>query len=287
MILFSTTQTDYLAAALPFKQGKRTIKRFSDGEIYVKIEEPREHIEHKSIWVLASTSAPADNLIELFFLLDALQRQRARISLLITYFGYERQDRAAPGEALSAEVIARCLQLFALEQIFIIHAHSAALHRFLSFKNIIPVSLVCPIAHQCDGIVAPDQGAHELAQLVTRECVIEPIFVTKMRPAQEHVEVTGVLGDIHDKTVLIIDDIISTGRTIVSVSTKLQELGARDVYVFATHGVFSGNARELIESSPIIKKVYVTNTLPQKYSPKIEIVTIVPFIEHIIRKETP
>lgn len=279
-MIFATRQARSIAHSLPFEQGRVLFKYFSDGELYVKVE---EDVQGKHVWVIGSTASPCDNILELFLLLDALKRAGASINLLLTYFGYARQDRAAQGEALGSDIIATSLKSFNLDHVFVIHAHSQALHTFLDFQNLIPLSLFCYPAQSQDRLAAPDKGAYELACSIAKTCNLKFITVTKMRPEQERVAIVEVQDNIAGKKVLIVDDMISTGNTILQVAQTLKEMGAATIQAAATHGVFSDDARDKIENSPFIEKVYVTDSLPQQdgYS-KIEVLPIAPFIEEII-----
>ncbi len=280
MIVFYTPSTHHLSALLPFEQGKYTTKKFSDGENYLKLE---QDVAGKTVWVVTATNPPAEHLMQLFLLLDALERGQATINVLITYFGYARQDRPLPGEASSAAVMCSMLKLFTLKKIVVIHAHSPLLHEYLNFENVIPTDLMCQTAQLYDAIAAPDQGAYIVVKGLAHSCQIEPIFLTKIRPEQESVKILEYDGLVKAKKILIIDDIIATGNTVIEVAKTLQKLGATQVSVWATHGIFSGDAVAALEKSSI-QKVYVTNTVAQNVqSSKIEVVNIAPFLEQIIQ----
>lgn len=280
MIVFYTSATKHLAAELPFEQGNYISKQFSDGEWYIKIE---SEVAQRSVWVVAATNPPADHLIELFLLLNALNRAGATIYLLFTYFGYARQDRPIEGEASSAQLMCTILKMFTLKKTIIIHAHSALLHTYLDFTNIIPEDLMQEKVQSYDAIAAPDQGAYEVVKALAEKSGIEPIFLSKIRPEQEIVKILEYDGIVRARNIIIIDDMIATGNTIIEVAKILQKLGATQVSVWATHGIFSGDAYDAIEKSSI-KKIYVTNTLPQKRSSsRIEVISIAPLVEKIIK----
>ncbi len=278
-MIFFTTSAGHLAPQIHLAQGKLTVKQFSDGELYVRVE---EDVKSKQVWVIASTPS-AESIIELLLILNALQRESAFISLIITYFGYSRQDRAVPGEALAASVISSLLLTANVQKIFIIHAHSARLKQFLNFENKIPLDLFCIPAQESNRIAAPDQGAYEFVAAIGEQCGREAVVVTKMRPEQEKVKIMGVTDAIEGKHILIVDDIISTGTTLISVAHALKERGASTVSAAATHGVFSDGAHTLLDESPLIERIYVTNTLVQDTTwDKITILNIAPFIQNII-----
>ncbi len=281
MIVFYTQSTNHLVHKLPFKQGKYLSKQFSDGEWYIKLE---EDIAGKDVWVIAATNPPAEHLLQLFLLLNALQRADAKINLFFTYFGYARQDVPLPNEASSAQVICTIFKTFSLHKIIIVHPHSLLLHNFLTFEAVYPDDLICTIAENYDAIAAPDQGAYELVKKLASKCDLEAIFLTKIRPEQELVKILEYDGMVKAKRILIVDDMIATGNTIIEVAKTLKKLGATQVSVWATHGLFSGNAKHVIEKNGIAK-IYVTDSLPQKnHSAKIEVVSIAPLIEQIIKQ---
>lgn len=282
MIVFFTKATQHLAPALPFAAASYIAKQFSDGQWYIKV---KSDVAHNDVWVIAATPAPADNLVELFLLLNALQRAQARIHLLFTYFGYARQDRPEKGEAAAAQMLCTFFKTFDLKKVVILHPHSPHLHDFLSFQALYTYDLICSIARRYDGIVAPDQGAHDLIKNVASHCDLKALYLSKMRPEQERVEILEYDGIVPPERVLIIDDIIATGNTIIEAAKKIKELGAQHVSVWATHGIFSGNAVQALESSAI-DRVYVTNSLEQNnLSAKIEVVSIAPLIELIIKQD--
>jgi ribose-phosphate pyrophosphokinase len=278
MILFSTTSTRHLASNIALPQGKCTIKQFNDGELFVRID---EDVQDKDVWVLAATQAPAEHLLELFFLLDVLQKAQARINLFITYFAYGRQVVAPAGEACSAQVISSILQNFIISKIYIMHPHNQLLHNFLSFTGVQDLEFFCKQAAAYDAIAAPDKGALSFAHEVAQTCKKDLIKITKKRPDHDQVEIVTIDGTVTGKKVLLIDDIISTGRTLVQAAQELKKLGATSIAAAATHGIFSPGSYQLLENS-IIEKVSVTNTIAQHLQGKITVFDISPFIQKIM-----
>jgi len=281
MKLFYIPQMKYLADELDVEHGKCLFKRFSDGELYVRLE---EDVHDQDVWVLVATQPPTSHFFEVFFLLDALQRAGARVSLLLTYLGYERQDRANKGEALSAEVVANCFKQFALRRTVIIHAHSERLHDFLVFTNVMPIALMAQAAQDYDAevIVAPDDGARDMAAAVAEQAGLPCAYVSKMRPDHETVEIMKIQGLVVGKRAFIVDDVISTGRTILKASEYVHKAEAKSVTVMATHGCFSDETRIKIQSVDFIKALIVTNSLPCAYDGKVTIVSIAPLIMDIM-----
>lgn len=278
MKLFSTSSTRHLASNIALSPGLCTIKQFSDGEIYVRID---EDVQGQTVWVLAGTQPPAENILELFFLCDALSRAGAHINALITYFAYARQVIAAPREASSTAVISTAIKNLNLEGLYIIHPHSVLLHDFLQFTAIRNTDFFCELAADYDTIAAPDKGAHVLAQEIAEMSNKNLILLTKTRPEQEEVKIVSIDGQVTDKKILIVDDIISTGHTITCSAQALKKLGAKAVAAAVTHGIFSLDSYQLIEESPL-EQVFVTNTIAQKEHCKITVVDISQFIQKIM-----
>ena len=280
MILFNTSCVDQLASRLPFYKGKITRKYFSDGELYIKIE---ESVAGKKIVVLAATPAPADNILELALLLDALYRAKAHINLILTYGGYTRQQEAAQGEAHATSLISSLVTRISFEKAFIIHAHNARLQHYVSFTDVIPYSFFEPLVLQADAIVAPDKGAQQLAFLLAQKCKLPLILVEKKRPTHEKVEIIAIEGDVAEKRVLIVDDMITTGSTIAVVAHALHARNAKNIIAAATHGIFAGNALENIKDSPI-SHIYVTNSVNSLLqSEMITRIDLLPEIEQVIK----
>ena len=280
-MIFYTFSAQHLVSRLDTEIGKRIIKQFSDGELYVKLE---QNVEKKDVWAVGSTVTPAENLLELLFLIDALQRNGARIKLLIPYLSYARQDRATDGEALSAEVILNCFKQFKFDTIVIVHIHNPDIQRFLPFENYIPLPFFIDIARTVDCVVAPDKGAHDLVCSIAQAAEKPMVFMQKVRPAQEQAEIVQVTGELVGEKVLLVDDMIATGTTLIKAAHALKKRGVEHVYAAATHGIFSGDALKNIEASPI-EKVFVTNTIAQKQvSSKLTVVDISGLLGEILKK---
>ncbi|CAN5171045.1 ribose-phosphate diphosphokinase [soil metagenome] len=282
MIIFSNRAAAHLVDNMNLPKGNAIIKQFSDGELYIKIE---SDIANKEIWVIACTQAPAKNLLELFFILDALTRMGApRINLFFPYFGYARQAIAQVGEAGSAERICKILQQFPLGIIKIMHVHAAPrMRNFLTFDNIIDIDFFCNIAAYYDCIAAPDKGAAEFAQKIAQVCHKEVVFLKKVRPDHEQVKIESLNGNVIGKKILLVDDIISTGRTIIEAAQVLKNGGALEISAAATHGILSQGALERFAKS-VVKKIYVTNTLKNSQPDSIAVYDTSHFIETIIRQ---
>lgn len=259
--MITTTSVNHLhLKSTPF-----TVKHFKDGELYVKVPKVKGKVT-----VVASLQPPAENILELAFILDALKRQNADIHLIITYFGYSRQDRInLPGEAVSAKVIANALKGVKITA-FDVHGR---LSRFLRFNNIIPVKQFLPFIPKDVVIVAPDEGAVQHAKYWQKCLDAEIVFLKKSRPSHDVSEITSIKGNVKGRNVLIVDDMISTGGTVIKAAEILKKSGAKNIFVAATHGVFADNALSKLSKSPI-KRIFVTDSLPQRKHRLVKVVSI-------------
>ena len=260
MIIYYTQSASHLAPLLNLPLESHKMAHFSDGEFLLEVGAVPPG---KAIWVIGSTLSPAQNSLELFLLLDALARAGAtNISLLLLYFGYARQALPKPGQANGAEFMCRILGQFPLHKIAILHPHNPQLlQQWLPHRNVIPFDFFITIARDYDAIVAPDTGAAGLAQTIAAQCGKEAIVLHKVR-CHEQISTSLLTGDIANKKLLIVDDILATGSTITQAAKLLADHGAQKIAAAVTHGLFSGNAHELLTTSPITQ-IYVTNSVSQ------------------------
>lgn len=281
MNIFYTPSSMHFASSIKLPMGSCTIKKFSDGELYVRID---QDVQDQEVWVVAATNPPTENLFEFFFLLDALMRAGAIVRVLITYFGYARQDRAAQGEALSAQVISNFFNTFSLEQLCVIHIHNPAIERYLQVSNYIPYNFFYNAAQEVDVIVAPDKGAYELAKNIAQKMDKKLAHVDKKRINHDLSEVIELHGDVSGKKALIIDDMISTGGTVINAANALMDHGAQSVSVAATHGIFSDKTVDRLKKS-VIQEVTVTNSIAQPiYADFVTVVDLSSFLCTIIEQ---
>ena len=244
-----------------------SIKKFSDGEIYVEIN---ENIRGNSIFILQSISSPAnDNLMELLLCIDALKRSSAKnITAVIPYFGYARQDRkVVPRTSISAKLVSNLITKAGADRVVTVDLHAGQIQGFFDIPvyyffatpffaihskiNIISKNIIC---------VAPDVGGTERARALGKMLDADLAIVDKRRPKPGQSKVMNVIGNVKDKTCIIVDDIIDSGGTIVNAAKALKDRGAKEVFVYITHGVLSGEAVEKIKKS-VIKKLVITDTI--------------------------
>ena len=256
-----------IAKYLKSKLVNSSIRKFSDGEIYVEIN---ENIRGNSIFIIQSISSPAnDNLMELLLCIDALKRSSAKnITAVIPYFGYARQDRkVVPRTSISAKLVSNLITKSGADRVVTVDLHAGQIQGFFDIpvdnlfatpifarhvkKKIKSKKIIC---------VAPDVGGTERARALGKLLNVGLAIVDKRRPKPGQSQVMNVIGDVKDKTCIIVDDIIDSGGTIINSAKALKERGAKEVYVYITHGVLSGDAVKRIKSS-VIKNLVITDTI--------------------------
>jgi len=261
-----------------------SIKKFSDGEIYIEIN---ENIRGNSIFIIQGISSPAnDNLMELLLCIDALKRSSAKnITAVIPYFGYARQDRkVVPRTSISAKLVSNLITKAGADRIVTVDLHAGQIQGFFDIpvdnlfatpifarhikRKIKSKNLIC---------VAPDVGGVERARALGRKLDVGLAIIDKRRPTPGKSQVMNVVGNVKGKTCIIVDDIIDSGGTIVNAAAALINRGAKEVNVYVTHGVLSGEAVEKIKKSKI-KNLVVTDTIDNsdkvKKSRNIEVLSI-------------
>ncbi len=256
-----------IAKYLKSKLVNSSIRKFSDGEIYVEIN---ENIRGNSIFIIQSISSPAnDNLMELLLCIDALKRSSAKnITAVIPYFGYARQDRkVVPRTSISAKLVSNLITKAGADRVVTVDLHAGQIQGFFDIpvdnlfatpifarhvkKKIKSKKIIC---------VAPDVGGTERARALGKLLNAGLAIVDKRRPKPGQSQVMNVIGDVKDQTCIIVDDIIDSGGTIINAAKALKERGAKEVYVYITHGVLSGDAVKKIKNS-VIKNLVITDTI--------------------------
>src|SRR5215213_3163083 len=254
-----------IAHSLGVETAKRTISRFADGEIFVRID---ENVRGNDVFILQPTNPPAENIMELLLLIDAAKRaSAARVTCVMPYYGYSRQDRKdQPRVAIGAKLVANMIVTAGAHRVVGIDFHQHQLQGFFD----IPVDhlYAAPVfvSHFRKKnlkdlvIVAPDVGSAKMARGFAKRLDATLAIIDKRRPRANVAEVVNVVGEVDDRDCLIVDDMIDTAGTVSEASRALKKLGARDVYVCATHALLSGPARERLASAPIAE-VTVTDTI--------------------------
>lgn len=278
---------DYLGIPL----GDSVVSKFSDGEINVEID---ESVRGKDVYIVQPTCEPGnDNIMELLIMIDAVRRASARrITAVMPYYGYARQDRKSRGrEPITAKLIANLITKAGARRVLTMDLHAQQIQGFFD----VPVDhlVAAPIIadyYKSLGlddfvVVSPDIGgvarARKFADLLHAPLAI----IDKRRPKPNVSEVMSIIGDVKDKNVILIDDIIDTAGTITNAAVALKERGAKEVYASCTHPVLSGPAIDRLNNSPI-KEIVTTNSIPTaaKNCDKIEVLSVAPLIGEAIMR---
>jgi len=267
-----------------------SIRNFSDGEIWVKYE---ENIRGVDIFIIQSTFAPAENIMELLMLIDAASRASAkRITVVIPYFGYARQDRKdQPRVSLTAKLKANLLEKAGADRVITVDLHSSQIQGFFDipvdhlYASSVLIKEIRNMMQQPLSVAAPDVGGVKTARNYSNKLDGSLVLVDKRRPAHNEAEITTIIGDVENRNVLLVDDMIDTGNTFIKCAEAIKERGALNVFGAVVHPVFSGNALDKIENSFGIDKLLVTDTIPlKKETSKIKVISISELVsEAIIR----
>jgi ribose-phosphate pyrophosphokinase len=251
---------------LQVSAGLYACRRFPDGEAQIDIQ---ESVRGRDVYLLQSTSPPVDqHVMELLLLADACRRAgAARLTALIPYFGYARQDRRSGRRSLGARVAAGVLGTAGFDRLMLIDAHTPAIEGFfempLDHLTAVPLlaRAVAPEIGEAAVVVAPDLGAVKLARAYASHLHVPMAFVHKTRLNGEAVEAHAVIGDVRGRLPLIVDDMLSTGATIEAAVNVLRAAGAVEpMSVAATHALLVGRAREILQRLPLAK-VLVTDSV--------------------------
>lgn len=277
---------------LDISLGSCEVGKFSDGEVFVNIAET---VRGRDIFIIQPTCSPVnDNIMEVLILIDAFKRASAgRINAVIPYYGYARQDRKTKArEPITAKLVADLLTVAGIDRVVSMDLHAGQIQGYFDipvdhlsgvpilveyFKNIVNRDTV---------VVSPDLGGVTRARNFANLLDLPIAIIEKRRPKANVSEVMNVIGDIEDKNVVIVDDIIDTAGTITKAAQVLKTFGAKTVYACATHAVLSGPAIERINDS-VIEKFIVTNTIPlseEGKGDKIEVVSVAPIFAEAIKR---
>lgn len=269
--VFSGTSNPVLAESvcsyLGISVGGANIEPFPDGEKFLQLE---DDVRGKDCFVIQSTCNPVDsNLMELLIFLDCLRRASAsRITAVIPYFGYARQDRKDAGRVpITAKLVANLITTAGADRVVSVDMHAAQLQGFFDIPvdHLMAESVLSRYFNRKKikdlTVVAPDVGNMKIAARYASALGGELAIIHKRRVSGSKVECKEVIGDIEGRNIVMCDDIISTAGTICEAAKLLKERGAKDIMVGATHGVFAGEAIERIEAAPF-DEVVVTDTIP-------------------------
>jgi ribose-phosphate pyrophosphokinase len=250
---------------VPLTQAK--IKRFADDELFIEI---MENVRGQDAFFIQSTSYPAnDHLMELLIAIDALKRGSARrITAVIPYFGYARQDRKTGGRTpISAKLVANLITAAGADRVLTMELHAGQIQGFFDIPvdNLVAAPVFVPhIQEQFEGqeicVVSPDVGGVVRARAMAKRIGADLAIIDKRREEAGVSEVMNVIGDVNDKVCILVDDIVESGGTLCNSAVALEKNGASEVHSYVVHGVLSGAAVERIEKSPL-KKLIITNSI--------------------------
>jgi ribose-phosphate pyrophosphokinase len=284
-----------IAHHLKIELGCADVSRFSDGEVTVEI---KQNVRARDVFVVQSTCSPTnENLMELLIMVDALKRSSAeRISAVIPYYGYARQDRRPRSSRvpISAKVVANMLQAVGVARVLTMDLHADQIQGFFDIPvdNIYASPVLLSDLRQKNYhdliVVSPDVGGVVRARAIAKQLGCDLAIIDKRRPKANVSEVMHVIGEIEGRNCVIMDDMIDTAGTLVKAAEVLKLRGANKVYAYCTHPIFSGPAIDRISQGDVLDEVVVTNTIPLSPSalacPKIRQLNVAPLIaETIVR----
>jgi len=272
--------------------GDALVTTFSEGEIRVKIN---ENVRGRDVFIIQPTCAPVNNnLMELLILIDSLKRASAkRITAVLPYFGYARQDRKdQPRVPITAKLVANLITTAGVDRVLTVDLHAGQIQGFFDIPmdhlyavNIF-VSHIKKIKLKDIVIVSPDVGGIKMARAYAKKFEAPLAIVDKRRISGEDTEAMNILGEIKGKNLIIVDDLVATASSLVEAAVALKKQGGKEIYASITHPVLSGLAIKRINDSSI-KKVFVTNTIPVengKKHKKIEVLSIAPLLAEAIKR---
>ncbi|HYJ13114.1 MAG TPA: ribose-phosphate pyrophosphokinase [Thermomicrobiales bacterium] len=293
--IFSGTAHPQLAAAIATELetglGRAEVNLWKNGETRVKIE---ENVRGSDVFIIQPTSDPVDHhIMELLLMLDALKRaSAARVTAVIPYYGYAKQEKKTSGrEPISAKLVADILTTAGANRVLAVDLHAAAIEGFFdipvdhlratpllarAFRRVIHGDIV---------VVSPDAGGVARAQDFRIRVGGSLAIISKQHPRPDATETLDMVGDVDGKVAVIVDDMVSTGGTLVHAARMLVERGAKEVHVAATHGIFAGDAIEQIDASHI-DRIFITDTIPMSPAAlgRVEVVSIAPLVAEAIMR---
>ena len=279
-----------IAEHLNVRLGEATVERFPDGEVHVRID---EDVRGADIFLVQSTCPPVnENLVELLVMSDAFKRASAeRITAVIPYYGYARQDRKDEGRVpISAKLVANMITTAGADRVLALDLHAAQLQGFFDIPvdHLYASPVVTRYFRRLDlpelTVVAPDVGSSKLARGYAKRLGAGLAIVDKRRVSDKQTEVMNVIGDVKGRTVLLIDDMISTGGSIAMAASAVRERGAKEVFLAATHAILCGPAMERLDKAPI-QQVVVTDTIPvprEKQRPYLKVLSVARLLGEVI-----
>jgi ribose-phosphate pyrophosphokinase len=272
--------------------GDTDVGRFSDGEVKVKI---KQNVRGKDVFVVQTTCSPAnDNLMELLIMIDALKRASAhRVTAVLPYFGYARQDRKdQPRVPITAKLVANLLDRSGADRVLTVDLHAGQLQGFfdIPLDHLFAVKIFEQYFREKNVddfvVVSPDVGGIKMARAYAKRFNAGLAIVDKRRVSDVKAEVMHIMGDVNGKNVVIVDDIVATAGSLVEAGAALKKHGAKDIYAAISHPVLCGPAIERLSNS-VIKELVVTNTIPiapEKRIPRLVQLSVAPLLAEAIKR---
>jgi ribose-phosphate pyrophosphokinase len=282
---------ELIAKELDMPLGDAIVSRFSDGEIQVKIE---TNVRGKDCFLIQPTVPPVnENIMELLVIADALRRASAkRITAVMPYYGYARQDRKSePRVPITSKLVANLITAAGVSRVLAMDLHAAQIQGFFD----IPVDHLFAMPVVLDYfkkknlkdvvVVSPDAGGVERARAFAKRLNADLAIVDKRRPRANEAEIMNVIGDVGDRPAIIVDDMVDTAGTLVKVAQVIKSKGARLVYATCSHAILSGQAKEKIAGS-VLEELVTTNSVPREENtvPKLKILNIAPLLAEAIKR---
>jgi len=276
---------------LKISPGDIEVSEFSDGETMVRID---ENVRGADVFIFQSTFPPARNLIELLVMLDAARRASARrVTAVVPYFGYARQDRKdQPRVPITAKLVANLMAVAGADRVLTMDLHSPQIQGFfdIPFDHLYAAPVLIDYLKTKKFtnpvVVSPDIGSIKMARAFSKRLEAGLALIDKRRPRPDVSEVVNVIGEVAGSDVIILDDLISTGGTIVTAAEVLKKNGARRVLVGCTHPVFARDAVQRLDAAPI-EEIFVTDTVPhapEELVPKIKVLSVADLLAEAIRR---
>ena len=274
------------------KLGGMMVGRFSEGEIRVKIE---ENVRGKDVFIIQPTCPPPnENLMELLVILDALKRASAgRITAVIPYFGYARQDRKdQPRVPITAKLVANLLTVAGADRILTMDLHAGQIQGFfdIPLDHLFAINVFVDYIEKLKlgdfVVVSPDVGGIKTARAYAKRLGAGLAIVDKRRISPEKAEAMNILGEVSGKNAVLVDDLIATGGSLLEAAAALKKAGVKKIYAAVVHGVLSGDAIKNVENS-LLEGLIITNTIPlsnHKKHPKIKVLSVAPLLAEAIKR---
>ncbi len=284
-----------VAGYLEIPLTEASVRRFADEEVFVEIH---ENVRGEDVFVLQSTGYPAnDNLMELLICIDALKRASARrITAVIPYFGYARQDRKpGPRTPISAKLVANLITVAGADRVLSIDLHAGQIQGFFDIPTdnlyaapVMSADIIARFGGQNLMVVSPDVGGVVRARALAKRLNNAPLaIVDKRRERAGESEVMNIIGDVEGRVCILIDDIVDSAGTLCNAAAALKQAGAKDVIAYCTHGVLSGGAVARVDGSAL-SELIITDSIGQhdviKDSARIRLLTIAPLLGEAIKR---